>query len=202
MLGAVILLTFPGICRAKEAAPGKWIHRTLSSVATNEANRRAKEIPPGRWWHLPYFANQLNITDQQKAQLDKLFDYNRNRLAELKRQVEEDRTELVEAIDRQHLDETSAIARMKKLESSRTLLAATRFTYSLEVRKLLGYERFERLKTLFRNWDGLRQYRSAGEVGNLGLRGANGPRSRPRGQKPPGRTGDLGLGKGRQCPRE
>jgi hypothetical protein len=43
---------------------------------------------------------------------------------------------------------------MKKLESTRTLLAATRFSYALEVRKLLGYERFQRLKTLHRSWRG------------------------------------------------
>jgi hypothetical protein len=127
---AVIVLLFPGICRAGE-------------------------IPPGRWWHIPYFAEQLNISDQQKEELDKLFDDNRNRLAELKSQMEEERTELLTAVDQEHLNELSAITKMKKLESTRTLLAATRFSYSLEVRKLLGYERFQRLKTLHRNWHGL-----------------------------------------------
>jgi len=119
------------------------------------ANCRAKEIPPGRWWHISYFADQLNITDHEKDELDKLFDYNRNRLAELKKQLEEERNELLLAIDQEHLNETSAITKMKKLENTRTLLAATRFSYSLEVRKLLGYERFQRLKTLYRNWPGL-----------------------------------------------
>jgi len=113
---------------------------------------RAGEIPPGRWWHIPYFSDQLSINDQQKEELDRLFDYNRNRLAELKKQMEEDRNELLAAIDQEHLNETSAITKMKKLENTRTLLAATRFSYSLEVRKLLGYERFQKLKTLHRNW--------------------------------------------------
>jgi len=49
ILAAVVLLLFPAICRAKE-------------------------IPPGRWWHLPYFADQLSITDKEKDELDKLFD--------------------------------------------------------------------------------------------------------------------------------
>ncbi len=115
----------------------------------------AKEIPPGRWWHIPYFSDQLNITDKQKEDLDKLFDFNRNRLAQLKKQMEDERNELLEAIDQEHLNESTAISRMKKLESTRTLLAATRFSYSLEVRKLLGYERFQRLKTIYRNWQGM-----------------------------------------------
>ncbi len=130
ILAAIVLFLFPALCRAKE-------------------------IPPGRWWHLPYFADQLSITDNEKDALDKLFDYNRNRLEELKKQVEEERNELLKAVDEEHLNETSAITKMKKLESTRTLLAATRFSYSLEVRKLLGYERYQRLKTLYKNWHGL-----------------------------------------------
>ena len=132
ILAAVVLLLFPAICRAKE-------------------------IPPGRWWHLPYFADQLSITDKEKDELDKLFDYNRNRLAELKTQMEGEKAELLKAVDQEHLNETSAITKMTKLESTRTLLAATRFSYSLEVRKLLGYERYQRMKTLYMNWHGLQQ---------------------------------------------
>jgi Spy/CpxP family protein refolding chaperone len=132
ILAAIVLLLFPAICRAKE-------------------------IPPGRWWHLPYFADQLSITDKEKDELDKLFDYNRNRLAELKTQLEGEKAELLQTIDQEHLNETSAITKMTKLESTRTLLAATRFSYSLEVRKLLGYERYQRMKTLYRNWHGLQQ---------------------------------------------
>jgi len=132
ILAAIVLLLFPAICRAKE-------------------------IPPGRWWHIPYFADQLSITDKEKDELDKLFDHNRNRLGELKNQVEDERNELLRAIDQEHLNETSAITKMTKLENTRTLLAATRFSYSLEVRKLLGYERYQRLKTLYKNWHGLQQ---------------------------------------------
>ena len=132
MLAAIVLFLFPAICRAKE-------------------------IPPGRWWHLPYFADQLSITDKEKDELDKLFDYNRNRLAELKAQMDEERAELLKAVDQEHLNEISAITKLTKLESTRTLLAATRFSYSLEVRKLLGYERYQRMKTVYRNWKGLQQ---------------------------------------------
>jgi Spy/CpxP family protein refolding chaperone len=132
ILAAIVLLLFPAICRAKE-------------------------IPPGRWWHIPYFADQLSITDKEKDELDKLFDHNRNRLGELKNQVEDERNELLKAINQEHLNETSAITKMTKLENTRTLLAATRFSYSLEVRKLLGYERYQRLKTLYKNWHGLQQ---------------------------------------------
>ncbi|MGC9195412.1 MAG: hypothetical protein ACP5IL_08165 [Syntrophobacteraceae bacterium] len=161
----LMLSAVASVCAAQQAPPGKWINRTLANTAAREAARRAKEVPPGRWWRLPYFAVPLQINELEKERLDSLFDYNRNKLAELKTRVEEERGELVAAIDQQHLDETSAMARMKKLEDSRSLLAATQFSYSLEVRKLLGYQRFEHLKTLFQNWNGLNNY-PGGEAKN------------------------------------
>ncbi len=117
----------------------------------------AKDIPPGRWWRVAYFADELNLTDQQKDELDRLFDHNRNRLAELKKQMEEERAALTRLIEDEHnLNENAAIVQMKKLENTRTILAATRFSYTLEVRKLLGYEKFQQLKTLYHNWHGMR----------------------------------------------
>ncbi len=116
---------------------------------------QAKEIPPGRWWRVPYFSEPLQITDQQKDELDKLFDHNRNRLVELKKQMEDERRELTRVIEEEHLNENAAVVQMKKLEDTRTLLSATHFSYSLEVRKLLGHDRFQQLKTLYRNWHGV-----------------------------------------------
>ncbi len=110
VLGVFILLSFSAVCRAQRAAPGEWIHRTLANAAANEATQRAKEIPPGRWWHLPFFAGRLNISGQEKAQLDKLFDYNRNRLVQLKVQIEQERIRLVDSMDREHLDERAAMS--------------------------------------------------------------------------------------------
>ena len=120
-------------------------------------NTRASEIPPGRWWHIPYFAEPLNITDAQKDELDKLFDHNRSRLADLKKQVEDQKNELLKIIDQEHLNESSAVAQMKTLERTRTLLAATHFSYALEVRKLLGHDRFQQLKSLYKKWPGLQK---------------------------------------------
>ena len=57
---------------------------------------------------------QLEITDEQKDELDKLFDYNRNRLAELKKQMEQERSELVKAFDQEHLNESTAITQDEK----------------------------------------------------------------------------------------
>lgn len=115
---------------------------------------QAKDIPPGRWWRIPYFADQLKITDQHKTELDHLYDRNRNRLSELKKQLERERGDLTRLLEGKELNENAAVVQLKKLENTRAVLAATRFSYSLEVRKLLGHDRFQQLKTLYRNWHG------------------------------------------------
>lgn len=130
----------------------QWL--LLLAVLLIPSISHASEIPPGRWWRIPYFSDQLGITDQQKDELDKLFDHNRDRLAELKKQMEAEKNELATMIEQEHLNETAAVGQMKKLESTRTVLSATRFSYSLEVRKLLGHDRFQQLKSLYRNWHG------------------------------------------------
>ncbi|MEM5787312.1 MAG: hypothetical protein AAGU11_08340 [Syntrophobacteraceae bacterium] len=124
----------------------------LTSMLFLPSFSEAKDIPPGRWWRLPYFYEPLNLTDQQKSELDNLFDYNRNRLAELKKQLEQEKRDLTTMVEQEKLNEAAVLGTMKKLENTRTLLAATRFSYSLEVRKLLGHDRFQQLKSLYRNW--------------------------------------------------
>lgn len=132
----------------------KWL--LIVSFLVLPSISQAKDIPPGRWWQLPYFTEALNITDTEKGALDKLFDFNRNRLAELKKQMEQEKRDLSAMIEQEQLNENAAIVQLKKLENTRTLLAATRFSYSLEVRKLLGHERFQQLKTIYRSWHGMR----------------------------------------------
>lgn len=116
----------------------------------------AKEVPPGRWWRVPYFYTALDITDQQKDELDKLFEDSRQRLVDLKKELELEKRDLDAMLEQKDLNEKAAAAQMKQLESTRTKLAATRFSYSLEVRKLLGHERFQQLRALYRNWQGAR----------------------------------------------
>jgi Spy/CpxP family protein refolding chaperone len=110
------------------------------------------ELPPGRWWRIPYFYQQLNLTDSQKDELDGIFDRSRQKLVELKKSVEQQRSELMALMEQEHLNEGAVKAQMDKLEASRTVLAATRFSYSLEVRKLLGHGRYEELKVVYRKW--------------------------------------------------
>jgi Spy/CpxP family protein refolding chaperone len=70
-------------------------------------------------------------------------------MIDLKSAVEKERLELGILMDKETLDEDAVRGQFKKLGQVRANLAAERFRFILAVRKILGAERFQSLKTLF-----------------------------------------------------
>jgi Spy/CpxP family protein refolding chaperone len=124
----------------------------MSSLVLASLGSAAEDLPPGKWWRIPYFQQQLNLTDSQQEDLDKIFDRNRQKLVEVKKSLEQQRSELMTMLEQEHLNESAVKTQMEQVESTRTLLAATRFSYSLEVRKLLGHDRYQELKIVYKKW--------------------------------------------------
>ena len=124
----------------------------MLSLVLASLGSAAEDLPPGRWWRIPYFQAQLNLTESQQEDLDKIFDRNRQKLVEVKKSLEQQRSELMTMLEQEHLNETAVKTQMEQVESTRTLLAATRFNYSLEVRKLLGHDRYQELKAVYKKW--------------------------------------------------
>lgn len=111
----------------------------------------AQEEPfgPGRWWRLPQVSQRLDLTEEHRRRLDDLFLQNRRKLIEMRSGLERDRFDLEALIDREPLDEGAVMAQVKRLQATRSELAIEKFHYFLEVRKILGIERFRRLEGLY-----------------------------------------------------
>ena len=110
------------------------------------------QVPPGRWWHLPGIVSKIGITDMEGRQLDSMFVQNRLRLIDLKSGVEKEQFELQNLLDAAHLDEKAAQDQFSKLQTARSKLNAERFSFLLEVRKLLGRDRFQQLEGLMKDF--------------------------------------------------
>jgi Spy/CpxP family protein refolding chaperone len=106
-------------------------------------------MPLGKWWRMPHVAAQLNLNGIEKEQLDDLFIQNRRKMIDLKSALEKERLELGILMDKEPLDEDAVKGQFKKLGQARANLAAERFRFLLAVRKILGAERFQSLKTFF-----------------------------------------------------
>lgn len=111
-----------------------------------------EEIYPGRWWHIPQVAEKLALSEAQKQQLDALFLDNRGKLVEFKSALERERAELDAQLEKEPVDEAAVMAQLKRLEGARTNLASERLRFGLEVRKILGYEKFQELRALFKDY--------------------------------------------------
>ena len=112
----------------------------------------AQEIPPGKWWRLPRVAEQLNLSGEEKNQLDELFLQSRRRLIDLKSALERERFELDNLLEQETLDEKGVMERFRNLEKARSNLADERFRSLLGARKILGFERYQQLKILVREF--------------------------------------------------
>ena len=109
----------------------------------------AQNTPSGKWWQVPTVSKQLSLSPEEKQELHKLFWKKRYKLIELKSSVKREQFGLENTLEKDNIDKTEIMNQWRKLEDARTRLSAERFHYLLNVRMILGNQRFQRLKILF-----------------------------------------------------
>jgi hypothetical protein len=107
-------------------------------------------IPSGKWWQISDVAKDLNLTAEEQKQLDDLDLENRRKMVDLHSQVEKERMELEKLFDAETLNEAECLNQFKKIQNTREYTAAEKFSFILNVRKLMGKDRFQRLRTTFK----------------------------------------------------
>lgn len=105
----------------------------------------ADEAPQGRWWHSPMIAERLNLSENEVQRLENVFDDSRIRMIEYKNKVEAEQVRLQALLEKRNLDEKAIRIQNRKLEEARTALANERTAFVLEVRKIIGHQRFQQL---------------------------------------------------------
>ncbi len=129
----------------------RWIATCLLLLAPAlTAATFAQSEPSGKWWHDPAIRAELKLTDSEIKQLDRLFKKSRRRLIDLKTTVEKAQFEYQNLMEAEPLDEAAVNRQFGKLEKARSQLAAERSRFLVEVRKILGHSRFQRLKQIYR----------------------------------------------------
>ena len=142
----------------------------------------AKDLPRGKWWHNSTLSSAIDLSESEKAQLDEKYIDNRRELIQLKSNLELERFELEVLLEKDPLDETAVMEQFKKMNQARQELATARFQFVLEVRKLLGADRFEQLKQQFKQ----KRHRKGGPKGSRPERGPQMEGQGPPVEPPPG----------------
>ena len=132
LLTLICFVALSGYCLAKD-------HKTGACHETGA-------IPDGTWWKTPEVAKDLNLTAEEQKQLDDLYSENRLKMADLHSQVKKEKNELEMLFNAEPLNGTDCLNQFKKLQNARGHKAAERFSFIVAVRKLMGKDRFQRLK--------------------------------------------------------
>jgi Spy/CpxP family protein refolding chaperone len=109
-----------------------------------------KDIPGGKWWHREDMASKLALTEAEKDRLDQKHIESRRNLIKLKNVVESEGFELEVLLESEPLNEAKALEQHMRLQKARSDLANERFRFILEVRKIMGLDRFQELKSTFK----------------------------------------------------
>ncbi len=117
---------------------------------TETASQEGLNMPPGKWWRLPDTAEKHGITAVEQQKLDDLYLESRRKMIDLKGALEKEMLDLELLMDNTEFDEKAASEKYREVQNARTELSLERFHFFIEVRKLLGNERYQELKQKYR----------------------------------------------------
>ena len=111
-----------------------------------------QEVPAGKWWYNTKIQKNLKLSENEIDKLDKLFAKSRRKLIKLKSEVENEQFELDQLLGKKKVNDAEVKKQFQKLEKARKKLANERLQFVIGVRNILGHERFQQLKSNYRNW--------------------------------------------------
>ncbi len=111
----------------------------------------AQKMMHGKWWNNSEMADELKLTDSERKILEEKYTDGRRKMIDLKSEVEKERLELDIVLENQDASKSQIVERYDNLENARKKLSKERFWLLIEVREVIGAERFQSLKEMHRN---------------------------------------------------
>jgi Spy/CpxP family protein refolding chaperone len=134
----LLLLTITGAGLAKGPGPGFDGDHT--------------PIPPGKWWMMPEVSQKLSLTPEEQKQLNDAFYQHREKMIGLRSTLSKEHLELEKQLDSDAFDAAACKTQFASLTQARASMAAERFDFLVQVRQMLGLERFQQLKWHFKQF--------------------------------------------------
>ncbi len=129
-----------------------WVGILLIFMINLPGLAAGQDVPSGKWWYNKKVAKNLNLTQKEIRQLDQLYVDSHRELIKLKNAVEREQFELDTLLGKKTVDDAKVRKQFKRLENARTDLADERLGFVIRVREIIGAERFQQLKTSYKNW--------------------------------------------------
>lgn len=103
----------------------------------------------GRWWKTAEVVEALKLNDDEIQQLEQAYEASELRMIELKSRVEAERFKLTSVLEKEDLDEAAMNVQYDRLENARAALGKERFSFFVEVRRIIGPDRFHQLMEIY-----------------------------------------------------
>ena len=103
-------------------------------------------LPRGKWWRMPEVASELKISSDEQSTLDDLYYKHRNQMIDHKSELKKGQLAFEQFIENENLDESACKDQFQKVLEARNKISIERYNFLIQVRKLLGFERFLQLK--------------------------------------------------------
>ena len=111
-------------------------------------------LPPGKWWHVPQVSESLKLTAEEKTRLDTLFLEKQKAMISIKGEMATQRLDLETIMEQAEFDEAAALEKFEVIQGIGQNMWKKRIQFLIEVRKLLGKDRFVQLKSTFHRFHG------------------------------------------------
>ena len=103
-----------------------------------------------KWWQNQKLVERLALESDELKALDEQHYQSKLLLIDFKAQIQKNRLALGSLLDEKDLDKNDAFSAFNRLEQSRKNLSTEMFRYLLEVRDIIGVNRFIQLKKILR----------------------------------------------------
>jgi hypothetical protein len=133
----IFVFAFANISMAKRPGSGEggWSNR-----------KESMGIPSGKWWKRSDVVNKIDIAEAEKKKLDNMYYKHRYRMIDLHSQVKKDQLELEQLLDNQDFNAEASMDHFTKLQKAHNTRSTERFRFLVQVRELMGLDRFQQLK--------------------------------------------------------
>jgi Spy/CpxP family protein refolding chaperone len=102
--------------------------------------------PPFDWWRNSDVAQKLNLTDQQKQQLEQTFTQQKEQLKDLRDALQKEETKLQDLMNADNVQEPQIVAQIDATQAARAKLQRSFAMMALQFRKVLTADQWKQLR--------------------------------------------------------
>jgi len=154
---------------------------------------RAMRGDRGRWWNNPNIVEKLKLTDDQRKAMDEIFQQHREKLVDLRANVEKAEIEMDPLVKADQPNESAVMAQIDKVAQSRAELEKANARFLFELRAKLTPDQWKQVQEFRQNHEGMRGMRRGGEGGRPGNGGDRRAPLAPPGPPPGSPSGPQGM---------